>query len=162
GRTVADVRAEYAKIAAAHARGQEDRHRLSLVDARRNALKIDWGAGRPTRPSFLGTRAFLDYPLHELVDFIDWTPFFATWELVGRFPAILDDEKFGTAARSLYDDARAMLEDIVANQRFRAAAVVGFWPANSDGDDVMLFADETREAPSAVLHTLRQQLPRRE
>jgi 5-methyltetrahydrofolate--homocysteine methyltransferase len=163
GRIIADVRADYAKIAAAHARSQEDRHRLSLIDARRNALKLDWGGSdRPSRPSFLGTRAFLDYPLHELVDFIDWTPFFSTWELVGRFPAILDDEKFGAAARALYDDARAMLEDIVANQRFRAAAVVGFWPANSDGDDVVLFADETRKSQSAVLHTLRQQLPRRE
>ena len=160
---VSEVRGEYAKIAAAHARSQDDKKRLSLAAARANALKLDWsGAYRPPAPRFTGLKVFTDYSLAELVDYIDWSPFFATWELAGKFPAILDDEKYGAAARALYDDARKMLETIVAERRFRAAAAVGFWPANSDGDDILLFADETRSAPVTVLHTLRQQLARRE
>src|SRR5689334_2247887 len=122
---VAEVRNDYARIAAAHARSQEDRHRLSLVDARANAPKIDWAAVRPPRPAFLGVRTLDDYPLTELVDYIDWTPFFSSWELTGKFPAILDDDKFGVAARALYHDAREMLAKIVDERWFRAAAVVG-------------------------------------
>jgi 5-methyltetrahydrofolate--homocysteine methyltransferase len=160
---VAEIRSEYARIATAHARSQEDRHRLSLADARANALKLDWTAAeRPPRPAFLGVRTLADYPLAELVDYIDWTPFFSTWELTGKYPAILDDDKFGVAARALFADAREMLERIVAERWFRAAAVVGLWPANAVGDDIHVFADESRARPLAVLHTLRQQLARRE
>ena len=163
GGYVADIRGEYARIAAAHARGEEDKQRLSLADARANALKLDWsGNYLPPRPSFLGTRVLEDYPLAELIDYIDWTPFFATWELTGKFPAILDDAKYGAAARSLYDDAQAMLQRIAAERWFRASAVVGFWPANAEGDDILVYADEARATPIAVLHTLRQQLTRRE
>ena len=157
GAYVSEVREEYAKIAAAHARGEENKRRLSLKDARRNALALDWANYVPPKPSFLGTRVFEDYSIAELIDYIDWSPFFSTWELTGKFPAILDDDKFGEAARSLYEDARAMLDQIVKENWFRAAAVVGFWPANSAGDDIVVQADEP-----AVLHTLRQQLARRE
>ena len=160
---VENVRTEYARIATAHARGEEGKQRLSLKDARANALKLNWSGNElPQRPSFLGTRVLEDYPIAELIDFIDWTPFFATWELTGKFPAILDDAKYGPAARSLYDDAKAMLARIVAERWFRASAVIGFWPANSDGDDIVVYADEARATPKAVLHTLRQQLTRRE
>jgi 5-methyltetrahydrofolate--homocysteine methyltransferase len=160
---IADVRQEYARIAAAHARGQEDKQRLALPAARANRLKLNWSGNYvPPVPSFLGTRVFADYPLAELIDYIDWSPFFATWELSGKFPAILDDERYGEAARSLYADARAMLERIVAENWFRAGAVVGFWPANADGDDIAVFDDEERGRPRHVLHTLRQQLVRRE
>ena len=93
---------------------------------------------------------------------IDWSPFFATWELTGKYPAILDDKKVGEAARGLFADAQAMLRKMADEQWFRACAVVGFWPANSDGDDVLVFADEMRSKPIAMLHTLRQQLARRE
>ena len=155
GPFVSDVRAEYAKIAAAHARGEENKRRLSLADARKNALRFDWSAYRPTRPRFTGTRIFDNYPVAELIDYIDWSPFFSTWELTGKFPAILDDEKFGEAARSLYDDATAMLKKIVDENWFKAAAIVGFWPAQSQGDDILVGNDD-------VLHTLRQQLARRE
>ena len=113
-------------------------------------------------PSFLGTRVLNDYPIAELVDFIDWTPFFQTWELAGKFPAILDDAKVGEAARALYDDARAMLEQIVDEHWFKAGAVFGFWPANAEGDDILVYGDETRATPIATLHTLRQQLSKRE
>ncbi len=156
------VRAEYAKIAAAHARGQEEKQRLSLVDARANAFKVDWSSYTPPRPSFIGSRVLKNYPLAELVDYIDWSPFFATWELVGKYPTILDDDKYGVAARALYQDARTMLDSIIREQWFTAAGVIGFWPANSIGDDIVVFSDDTRNTPLAVLHTLRQQLARRE
>src|SRR5882757_597125 len=159
---VAETRTEYARIAAAHARGEQNKQRVSIADARANALKLDWKSYAPPRPGFFGTRVFADYGLAELELLIDWSPFFATWELTGKFPAILDDPKFGEAARALYADARAMLDKIIAERWFRASAVVGFWPANQQGDDIAVFADEARGAPAAVLHTLRQQLSRRE
>jgi 5-methyltetrahydrofolate--homocysteine methyltransferase len=161
GAYVTDIRTEYAKIAAAHARAQADKQRLSLGAARANALKLDWKGYTPPKPKFLGTRVLADYPLAELVKYIDWTPFFQTWELGGKFPAILDDAKYGEAARPLYEDARAMLDKIVAEKWFRAGGVFGFWPANTEGDDILLFADEARTTPIATLHTLRQQLTKR-
>jgi 5-methyltetrahydrofolate--homocysteine methyltransferase len=160
---VAELRGEYARIAAAHARAQEDKARLPLAAARANALKLDWsGAYQPPEPSFIGTKVLADYPVKELINYIDWTPFFSTWELSGKFPAILDDAKFGEAARPLYEDARAMLDKIVAERWFRASAVFGFWPANADGDDVLIYRDEVRDKPIVVLHSLRQQLAKRE
>jgi 5-methyltetrahydrofolate--homocysteine methyltransferase len=160
---VADVRGEYSKLAAAHARAQADKVRLPLAAARGNALKLDWSSAYlPAKPSFLGTRTFADYPVAELIDFIDWTPFFSTWELKGKYPAILDDEKFGRVARSLYEDARDMLDKIVAERWFTAGGALGFWPANAQGDDILVYADEARQTPIAVLHSLRQQLPKRE
>ena len=160
---VTDLRAEYAKIAAAHARAQEDKKRLSLAAARANALKLDWsGAYQPPKPAFIGTRTFEDYPLAELVEYIDWTPFFQTWELAGKFPAILNDAKVGEAARALYDDARKMLDRIIKEKWFKASAVVGFWPANTQGDDIVVYEDEARTKQRAVLHSLRQQLAKRE
>ncbi|MGA2566002.1 MAG: methionine synthase [Pseudolabrys sp.] len=163
GNYVAELRGEYTKLAAAHARAQADKVRLPLAAARGNAPKLDWsGAYLPPKPTFLGIRTLVDYPIAELVDYIDWTPFFSTWELKGKFPAILDDAKLGTVARSLYGDARAMLDKIVAERWFTASAVVGFWPAQAQGDDIAVFADEARSAPVALLHTLRQQLSKRE
>ena len=158
---IAEVREEYARIAEAHARAQDDKKRLSLSDARANALMLDWANYLPPRPQFLGTKILADYPLAELVPYIDWTPFFSTWELLGTFPAILDDAKFGPAARALYDDAQKMLATIVREGWFRAAGLVGFWPAASEGDDIVVF-DAARARPVATLHTLRQQLARRE
>jgi 5-methyltetrahydrofolate--homocysteine methyltransferase len=160
---VAELRGEYARIATAHARAQEDKARLPLAAARGNALKLDWsGAYQPPKPDFIGTRLFTDYSIEELIAFIDWTPFFQTWELSGKFPAILDDEKFGPAARPLYEDARAMLDKIVEEHWFKASAVAGFWPANAEGDDILVYADESRVRPIVVLHSLRQQLAKRE
>jgi len=162
-RYIGDVRTEYARIAAAHARSEETKQRLSLVDARTNALKLNWsGSYVPPVPRSLGTRKLADVPLAELIDCIDWSPFFATWELTGKYPAILDDATVGEAARGLFADAQEMLKRIVAEDWFRASAVIGLWPANSEGDDILVFDDEARRAPIAVLHTLRQQLSRRE
>jgi 5-methyltetrahydrofolate--homocysteine methyltransferase len=160
---VAELRGEYGKIAAAHARAQADKARLPLVAARGNALKLDWsGAYVPPKPAFLGTKALADYPLAELIDFIDWTPFFQTWELPGKYPAILDDAKFGVVARSLHDDACAMLDRIFNERWFSAHAAFGFWPAQAQGDDILVYGDEARGAPIATLHALRQQLSKRE
>lgn len=158
----AEVRAEYAKISAAHLRAQADKKRLKLADARKNRVPVDFAANKPVKPTFLGTRSFDDYDLAELVPYIDWTPFFQTWELAGRFPAILDDAKVGEVARSLYDDARKMLDTIVKEKWFRARATIGFWPANAQGDDIVLYADDSRTKQLATLHTLRQQLEKRE
>jgi 5-methyltetrahydrofolate--homocysteine methyltransferase len=159
---VGEVREEYARIATAHARSQEEKKRLSLADARANSLKLDWSDYVPPVPSFLGPRVFEDYSVAELVDTIDWSPFFSTWELAGKFPAILDDAKVGEAARGLYADARKMLAEIIDKRWFRAAALVGFWPAHSIGDDIEVFADGPHGTPLATLRTLRQQLARRE
>ena len=159
---VADVKAEYARVAAAHGRAERDKRRLPLRAARDNALRLDWSSYVPPRPSFLGVRSFADRPLADLIEFIDWTPFFSTWELTGKYPAILEDKKFGEAARALYGDAQKMLARIVEERWFRAAAAVGFWPANQVGDDINVYADESRTTPIAVLHTLRQQLERKD
>ena len=162
-RYVTDIRAEYVRIAAAHARGEENKQRLSLDAARANAPKLNWsGSYVPPVPQLFGTRRFADVPIAELIDYIDWSPFFATWELNGKYPAILDDDKVGEAARSLFADAQDMLRRMATEQWCRANAVIGFWPANSEGDDILVFADERRKQSIATLHTLRQQLARRE
>jgi 5-methyltetrahydrofolate--homocysteine methyltransferase len=158
----ADIRTEYAKISAAHFRAQADKKRLTLAAARANAVPVDFAKTPPKKPSFIGIRSFVDYDLAELAKYIDWTPFFQTWELTGRFPAILDDPKVGEVARSLYDDARKMLDLIIQEKWFKARATIGFWPANADGDDIALYADESRRERIATLHTLRQQLEKRE
>ena len=156
------VRAEYRKVAEAHARSEAEKRRLPLASARANAHKADWSTWRPVTPSFLGTRAIDDWDLADLAAAIDWTPFFQTWELKGRFPKLLDDPKQGEVARSLYADAQAMLERIVAEKWFRPRAVVGFWPANAVGDDIRLFSDEARTDELATFFTLRQQLSKRD
>ena len=158
----AEVRADYAKISAAHFRAQADKKRLKLKDARANAVAIDFAKTPPKKPAFLGIKTFRDYNLAELADYIDWTPFFQTWELTGRYPAILDDPKVGEVARSLYDDARKMLDLIVKENWFKAQATIGFWPANADGDDIVVYADDSRSQKIATFHTLRQQLEKRE
>ncbi|TCT05105.1 methionine synthase [Aquabacter spiritensis] len=155
------VRAEYVKLADAHARADEAKQRVPLAKARENALKLDFTKVAP-KPTFLGTRVFEDYDLADLVPYIDWTPFFQSWELVGRYPMILEDPIVGTPAKALFDDAQAMLKTIVAEKWLTARAVIGFWPANAEGDDIILFRDDTRKTPLATLHTLRQQLARRE
>ncbi|HEY5068075.1 MAG TPA: methionine synthase [Xanthobacteraceae bacterium] len=162
-RTISNVRAEYARIAAAHARGEQNKKRLSLDDARANALRLDWsGSYAPPSPLQIGTQTLGEIPIAELIDYIDWSPLFATWELNGKYPAIFDDEKVGAAAKNLFADAQDILARLTAEGWFRARAVAGFYPANSEGDDILLFADEARREPVAVLHTLRQQLARRD
>jgi 5-methyltetrahydrofolate--homocysteine methyltransferase len=162
GGYIETVRAEYKKVADAHARNELEKQRLPLAKARANAQKVDWDAYAPKTPSFLGTRVYQDWDLAELARYIDWTPFFQTWELKGVYPKILDDERQGEAARQLFADAQAMLAKVIAEKWFAPKAVVGFWPAGVVGDDIRLFTDETRSADLATFFTLRQQMGKRD
>ncbi|MCR4266144.1 methionine synthase [Nitratireductor sp. ZSWI3] len=156
------LRAEYVKVSEAHARSEAEKQRLPLPAARANRYRGDWASYTPPKPAFLGARTFESWDLAELARYIDWTPFFQTWELRGRFPKILDDEKQGHAARQLYADAQAMLKQIVEEKWFAPRAVIGFWPANAVGDDIELYTDEARAERLDTFFTLRQQLTKRD
>jgi 5-methyltetrahydrofolate--homocysteine methyltransferase len=156
---VAGIRDEYETVRRDRAGQRAKEKRLTIAEARANRVPIDWPQVEPPRPTFLGPRTFADYPLAELVDFIDWTPFFTTWEMRRAYPAILDDPRLGAAARDLHRDALALLERLVADGRLKASAVVGFWPANTvAGDDIAVWRDETRTDVLATFRTLRQQM----
>ncbi|MBR28657.1 MAG: methionine synthase [Rhodobacteraceae bacterium] len=161
GAYIEGVRADYAQVAERHERAERAKTRLPLAAARANAMAIDWSDYAVPAPGFTGARVIDDWDLAEIARFIDWTPFFQTWELKGVYPRILDDEKYGAAARNLLDDAQAMLKTLIAEKWFGPRAVVGFWPANRQGDDIRLWADAGRAEPLATLHTLRQQTSKR-
>jgi 5-methyltetrahydrofolate--homocysteine methyltransferase len=157
---IAEIQADYVKSREGHLRSEARKQRLPLAAARANRTKIDWAKYTPPKPSFTGTKVFASYNLQSLVPYIDWTPFFSTWELAGQYPAILNDNKVGVEAKKLFADAKVMLDKIVAGKWLTANAVVGFWPANSSGDDITLFTDGKRKTKLATLHTLRQQIAR--
>ena len=157
--TEAKTRAEYVAVREQFARGREKRPRTPLALARQRAFQIDWTKDPPPKaPSFLGLRSFDAYDLAELARHIDWSPFFQSWDLVGRFPAILDDDVVGEAARTLWADAEPLLNRIIQEGRFTAKGVVGFWPAQARGDDIVVYEDERRTVERATFHTLRQQM----
>ncbi|HEY4075999.1 MAG TPA: vitamin B12 dependent-methionine synthase activation domain-containing protein, partial [Rhizomicrobium sp.] len=147
GSYAAQVRTEYEALAKKHASQRTGGKRLTLAQARANRAKSDFADYTPPVPKFFGTRVFDNYDLGELARYIDWGPFFQTWELAGPFPQILEDEKVGKAARDLYRDAQAMLKKIVDEKWLTARAVVGFWPANSVDDDILVFGDKARKFP---------------
>ncbi len=151
GREYDDVRAEFAAR-------ESRRSVLPLGRARANRLPVDWGAVAPRPPARPGIHVFDPYPLAELADYIDWTPFFHAWEIRGHYPDVLEHETRGPAARELFDDARRLLERIVGEELLTARAVAGLFPAAARGDDVVLFRDESRDAEAAVVHHLRQQM----
>ena len=155
---VAKVKADYAAVRARHASRRAEGRRVSLAQARANAQQTDWAACPPPRPQVLGLQSFDAYPLAELAEYIDWTPFFQSWELAGRYPKILDDDVVGEAARALFADARAMLERLIAENWLTARAVIGLFPANRVGDDIRIYADESRERVLMTWHALRQQM----
>ncbi|GAW40913.1 Methionine synthase [Brevundimonas sp. SH203] len=157
-RNEAATRDEYIRIREQYARGQEVKVRATLQQARDNRFRPDPAQPLSGAPSFIGVRAFDAWDLQDLADHIDWTPFFASWELIGRYPLILDDEIVGEAARDLFKDAQAMLKRIVEEKWFTAKGVVGFWPARAVGDDIAVFSDESRAQEIARFHTLRQQI----
>jgi 5-methyltetrahydrofolate--homocysteine methyltransferase len=137
-------------------KGQGPRH--TLIEARTHGLKTDWSSYAPPVPAVLGVQVMQQYPLAEIAPLIDWTPFFQTWELTGRYPKILQDELVGEAARNLFADAQAMLKRIVQERWLTASAVIGLFPANSvNGDDVEVYTDEARTQTAATFHFLRQQ-----
>ncbi len=152
------IHAEYDVIRERNANRDQRKTLISFEAATQNALQVDWVHYRPVAPAFLGTRVFDDYPLEELVPYIDWTPFFITWSLAGKYPAILEDNIVGEAARDLFRDAQAMLKQIIDGRLLKAQAVVGFWPAaQRNANDVVLFTDETRRQELAAFQFLRQQ-----
>jgi 5-methyltetrahydrofolate--homocysteine methyltransferase len=159
-RYAAGVRQEYEVLAKNHANQRSGGKRLSLTQARANRAKPDFADYVPPRPKFFGMRVYDNYDLKDLVNYIDWGPFFRTWELAGPFPQILDDEKVGKAARDLYADAQKMLKRMVDEKWITARAVIGFWPANQADDDILVYGDKARKFPIATLHTLRQQMTR--
>ncbi len=152
---VAKTREEYALVRERHKGRQAKNPQHPLEAARRN--RFDHAGHQPVKPKFLGTKAIDDLPLATLVPFIDWTPFFLTWELSGRYPAILTDAVVGTEASKLFQDAQDMLQRIVSENWLTAKAVIGFFPANSDGDDIIVYNDDSRTEQLEVLHHLRQQ-----
>jgi 5-methyltetrahydrofolate--homocysteine methyltransferase len=155
---VRDIHEEYMVVRERVANRKPREKELSYAEAVANAPQFDWEAYQPPRPTFIGTRVFDNFPLAELVDTIDWTPFFITWELAGKFPAILEDDVVGAQARELYKDAQVMLKRIVDEKLLTAKAVVGFWPATRTGaDDIAVYADESRTKAIGTLHHLRQQ-----
>jgi 5-methyltetrahydrofolate--homocysteine methyltransferase len=175
---VTKIQDEYEKLRADHAAKQNNKNYLTLADARRNPVKIDWEKAPITKPRTLGAQVLDNYPLAELAQYIDWTPFFQSWELAGRYPAILNDPVVGGEARKLFADAQALLKKIIDEKLLTARAVFGFFPANAVGDDLELYDFEEavlevpcerhgshqhrefvekREAVTTLLHNLRQQ-----
>ncbi len=152
---------EYAEIREERAKTQLNKKKFSLQQARANKFTFNWQDYTPPKPTFLGIKVFEDYPLEELRNRIDWTQFFRTWELAGRFPQILEDEIVGTEARSLYEDAQTMLDQIIKQKWLKARAVIGFFPAKMvNDDDIELYTDDNRTEIKTVLHHLRQQMPK--
>ncbi|HOW76692.1 MAG TPA: methionine synthase [Candidatus Competibacteraceae bacterium] len=160
---IAKTKADYVQKREQHANRRSREPLLPLSQARRNRPDIDWSAYVPPKPTFLGIYTFDDYPLMELAERIDWTPFFHAWELRGRYPAIFDDPEQGEHARQLFADAQAMLGQVVTDKWLTARAVMGFFPAQRvNEDDIALYADESRTQVLMTLHHLRQQGPKPE
>lgn len=154
---VDDIKLEYFKLREHHLKNRTQKLFLNIEEARNNKLKIDFRQEDVTTPVFTGTKVFKDYPLEEISEYIDWTPFFRTWELAGKYPEILEDTVVGKHANELFNDAKKMLEEIIKEKRLTANAVVGIWEANSRGDDIEVYTNEKRNKIKTVFHTLRQQ-----
>ncbi|HET8789995.1 MAG TPA: methionine synthase, partial [Modicisalibacter sp.] len=156
---VGEIREEYIKVRERNAKRRPKAADLSYAEARERRFNPDWQGYTPPAPTFTGLKVFNDYDLNELVDVIDWTPFFMSWQLVGKYPKILDDEVVGEAARNLFADAQVMLRKLIDEKHITARGVVGLWPANSVDDDIIeVYADESRQAVVERLHHIRQQM----
>ncbi len=144
-----EIKAEYARLREDHARRQKEKNLLTIEKARQNRVPIDWATFEPTKPTFLGNRYFDEYPLDDIAKYIDWTPFFQTWQLHGKYPTIFEDAVVGTEAKKLFNDANALLQQIIRDKSLSAKAVVGFYPANATDDDVLIheYEEMTREIP---------------
>ncbi|HEY5718617.1 MAG TPA: methionine synthase, partial [Motiliproteus sp.] len=155
---MAELRAEYEEVRERHYSKHREARRVNLDKARANKQPTDWQTYQPPVPKQLGLQVFEDYDLRELLDYIDWTFFFHTWELKGRFPQILEHPEMGSEAQKLYHDAQAMLEQLISNGRLKARAVIGLFPANQvNDDDIEIYQDESRQQLRIRIHQLRQQ-----
>ena len=160
---VSDIKADYVKVREGFANRSSRKEYVSLADARKNKFKIDWDTANITKPNFEGIQVFEDFDLTKLVDYIDWTPFFRTWELAGKYPAILTDKVVGETATNLFKDAKLMLARILNENLLTAKAIFGIFPANSvNDDDIEIYADTTRTKVNVQFVTLRQQLKKKE
>ncbi len=153
---IAELNADYAKVREQHA-NKKQTPLVTLAQARANATQVSFEHYKPAKPKFIGRRVFKNFDLAELEKYIDWAPFFQTWDLAGPFPAILNDDVVGVEAKKVYADGQAMLKKIIANRWLTANAVVGLYPAQRVGDDIVLYADETRQQQVMTWHGLRQQ-----
>lgn len=154
---ISKVAEEYRKAREQHLSKRTIKTYVSIDTAREKRTPIDWNEARITRPAFLGVKAFKDFDPKELENYIDWTPFFQTWQLHGKFPAIFQDKVVGTEAAKLFEDAQQLLKRIINEKMLTCNGVIGFWPANSVGDDIELYTDDSRSQVLATIHTLRQQ-----
>jgi 5-methyltetrahydrofolate--homocysteine methyltransferase len=154
---VKETNADYERVRIQNERAQSADKFISINEARQNRFAIDWNNYSAASPAQKGITVLNDYPLDRLVPYIDWTPFFHSWEMKGSYPKILDDAERGVEAKKLFADAQQMLEKIIAEKWLGARAVVGLWPANAKGDDIEVYADDTRSNVTAVFHTIRQQ-----
>jgi 5-methyltetrahydrofolate--homocysteine methyltransferase len=153
-----DTRAEYQRIREERAGRTSHKTYLSIADARANKLALDWTTYTPPTPNHSGVQVFDNVNLEDISAYIDWTPFFSSWQLAGKFPAILQDEVVGTEAQKLYNDARSMLRQIIDEKWLQAKAIIGLFPANTvNDDDIVVFTDDTRTTERIRLHHLRQQ-----
>ncbi len=151
------LKSEYERIRESHAKKNEAKNYISIEEARRNKLKTDWEKTKNKKPAKLGITVFNNYSLKILREYIDWTPFFLTWEMKGKYPAIFESEKFGEEAKKLFDDANKLLDKIIREKLLTANGVIGLFPANSTSDDIEIYADENRKGVKRVLHSLRSQ-----
>ena len=151
------LREDYDRTRETHLSKRSVKSFLTIEQAREKQYKIKWKGYTPPKPVFLGSKPVINFPLEELIPYIDWTPFFHTWELRGSYPRILTDDKVGTEATKVFNDAQKILQDIIKNKSLQANGVIGFWPANSVGDDIELYTDDSRSEVFTRIHTLRQQ-----
>lgn len=153
----ASLTEEYEKIRVRNSNRSAKSDALSYLASVANKAALNWQGYEPPAPTFTGTKTITGFPLKELLPFVDWTPFFIAWELAGKYPKILEDDVVGEAAQQLFDDAQKLLNEIIEGDLLQANAIIGFWPANSDGDDIIVYEDDTRSTIKTTLHHLRQQ-----
>ena len=159
---IGDIKEDYEKVREGYLNRSSKKEYLSLAEARENKFKIDWNNSSVSTPNFTGIQVDEDFDLSKVVDFIDWSPFFRTWELAGKFPAILTDEVVGEAATNLFTNAKIMLAKILSENLLTAKAVFGIFPANSNVDDIEIYGDDKREVVNVTVRTLRQQLKKKD
>ncbi len=151
-----EVKDEYEKVRENHKKKKSIKNYLTIEDARKNKLNIDWAKTKIKKPEKLGITVLSDYPLSKLKKYIDWTPFFLTWEIKGKYPAIFENKKYGETAKKLFDEANILLDKIIAEKLLTANGVFGLYPANSVGyDDIEIYTDDTRKGVKRILHTIR-------
>ena len=158
---IEELNREYLNLRNSFYKNDGKRAENSIEKCRKNKFKFKWKEYEPVKPMFLGTKTNFDISIEKIEEFIDWKPFFQSWELYGNFPQIFEYEKIGKAARDLWNDAQNMLNRIKKEKIISPSAVIGFWPANSDGDDILLFDSERREKVKTKLFFLRQQVSRK-